>query len=287
MINEFLNYCNSNYSRTKICSDCKNQCPQTGDCEKCLENIHYGKRENGYNCQNILYFYSCKYTYKYSSEIWYLLVKYSNLKRLSELNILSLGCGSCPDFIGIDTLQKELNPKKSIKYCGIEINKDWRPIHDWIKSNTSNPFEVKYKDVYEFLDNTDSFFKNNSPNIVIISYLISELLRSNSNIINLKKLLIKNILNRLPKDSYIIINDFNRGLSDVDPRSHYGDIGNMAKEIPSVNVYSYHYAHSLSNYFWYHNQHPKNNILFTVNPKISKFNPWQFCSSAQLIIEKL
>jgi len=287
MINEFLEFCTSNYSRAKKCRDCKNECPDTGDCEKCLEYIHYGKRENGYNCQNIFYFYGCKYTYKYASEIWYLLVRYRNLKRLDELNILSLGCGSCPDFIGIDTLLKESKSKKTIKYYGVEINKDWNSIHSWIRKNSSNPFEIKYIDVFEFLKNTDSFFKNNSSNIVIISYLISELLRSKSNISNFINLLINNILSKLPKDSYLIINDFNRGLTDVDPRSHYGTIGNLAKSIPNVNVYSYHYSHNLSSYYRFYNQHPNNNILFQLNPKITKFNPWQFCSSAQLIIEKL
>lgn len=121
-IDEILNYCNNSYKANSCGSNCCNcddtcthpdSCPQS--CESCLEEVHYpGRRTSGrldYDCDNILYFYICKYMHKYSSEIEYALNSIDKLPYMDNLSILSLGCGASPDLVAVENYVKKINLK--------------------------------------------------------------------------------------------------------------------------------------------------------------------------------
>lgn len=115
MINEFLTFCCNSYSREARCPDCQNPCPETGNCEQCLENIHFRLQDRTYNCSKILFYYSCKYTHKYSSEIAHLF-RFRDLNLFTEFRVLSLGSGPCVDFLGIHDLLEMRNQQRPINY---------------------------------------------------------------------------------------------------------------------------------------------------------------------------
>lgn len=286
IINHFALYFVQQYNRSQKCIDCPNECPETGNCQKCLERWHWGLRESAYDCPNIRYYYIGHYLHKYSSEIGYLF-RSAIINELTEFNILSLGCGPCPDYLGIVSVMKQTENTKDIRYLGIDFNEKWSSFHDWIKQNTQSPFNVIHQDVYNFLGDPLNTLKSYQPNIVIISYLVSDLLKADRDIEDLINLFVGNLLPILPANSFIIINDYNRGINSNDPRSWYEKFKVLMEKNRKVSVWKLHFKHNYRNFHLYDTQHQNNDILFPVPPEFDKFNPWRFCSSAQLIIKTL
>lgn len=85
------------------CADCSyvNYCPH--DCEKCLDYIHNpahapaGAPERKYDCTRMANVYTCKYSCRYASEIVYAVEQLKDLSNLTDLKVLSFGCGPCTD----------------------------------------------------------------------------------------------------------------------------------------------------------------------------------------------
>lgn len=162
MIHEFIGFSNQTYNRANRCGDCPNNCPETGNCEQCLENVHYGIDGRTYNCTNILSYYVGKYTYKYSSEIGHVF-NYPRFGVFQEYNILSLGCGPCTDYFGILNSITSNNRNIRLNYLGIDINNDWNPIHNWMRQRLGNTYGVLTMDVFDFLANPAHYLERKLP----------------------------------------------------------------------------------------------------------------------------
>lgn len=285
MIHELIGFSNQTYDRANRCGNCPNNCPETGNCEQCLENVHYGIDGRIYNCTNILSFYVGKYAYKYSSEIGHVF-NYPRFGVFQEYNILSLGCGPCTDYFGILNSIISNNRNIRLNYLGIDINNDWNPIHNWMLQRLGNTYGVLTMDVYDFLANPAHYLERYVPNIIIVNYLLSDLLKAGRDINVFINKLEENIFRNLATNSYIIINDYNRGLNANDPRTYYSNFVHAIRENSDVKCFYCHYRHNINRYFKYGYQHASNALLFQVQPEYRIFNPWEFCSSAQLIIKK-
>jgi len=286
MISEFLEFCKRNYNRDAECFDCKNNCPQTGDCEKCLDLVHFGNGDRKYNCINILNYYACKYLHKYSSEIGYVF-NLNELSDLKEYNVLSIGCGPCTDFFGISDLIETKKHNVQLNYLGIELNEDWGFAHNWIKANSQHNYKITYMDAYVLLKKPEKYLGEFRPNVIIINYLISDLLKAGCDVLEFMNLLETNLFRTLSTSTYIIINDYNRGLSANDPRTYYDQFETIISSNSKVRIAKCHFKHNIKRYHPYHYQHPQNEILFPLMPIIHNFHPWNFCSSAQLLIKKV
>ena len=89
LIDTVVGYCNREYVGGN-CLTCnhKNKCPGKciGDCKSCLEEVHYPNKyplgKKNYDCLRMLQFYVCDYTFKYSSEMLYLMRKSEALRNI-------------------------------------------------------------------------------------------------------------------------------------------------------------------------------------------------------------
>ena len=124
-------------SECEICNHvegCVGEC--IGNCKNCLKEIHFpnfypnGKKE--YDCQRLLDFYVCDYSYKYMSEMLYLIRKSQVIKDLEYYHIISIGCGACPDLMAFEIYCHENRFQKEISYIGVDVNIKWKSIHDII-----------------------------------------------------------------------------------------------------------------------------------------------------------
>ena len=108
--NQLAEFCNEKYHRDEKCHDCPNEVCHDS-CINCLENIHnVNTKDRTYNCSNIAYCYTCKYIYRYSSEIEHLLETYINVfKKTKKLNICSIGCGPCSELFGLYSFKRKHN----------------------------------------------------------------------------------------------------------------------------------------------------------------------------------
>lgn len=166
LIDEIIEFCDKQY-REHPCMDCKNESKCNHDCKICLDDLNYHRNELrlDYDCEHLLDYYVCRYSYKYCSEIMYALDKI-DLSRYPCFNILSLGCGSAPDLMAFDCI----NCGKNITYWGFDSCTSWEKVHNKIISNFNGSVQFfRGKDVRNYFENCP--YKNF--NVIIIEYLIS------------------------------------------------------------------------------------------------------------------
>lgn len=297
LIDELLNFCDMQYKQNCFnkkhghCdTNCSHplQCPLS--CETCLEQVHFpSKFSNGrmeYNCSNLLNYYVCKYSFKYASEIEYAFNTIDQMTFHQQYNILSLGCGASPDLIALEQYLLKNNIYKNINYWGIDLNKRWQAIQNKIFEYSCNHNCVThyiYDDVTtHFLNKTYKNF-----NILVIQYLISYFYNNNdiNEITKFYNALINNVVQYMLPNSVIIINDVN---SNRRGRDYFMLLSNMLTSSGIKNIAQKRYFnYGIKNdYMCYGTVYPTINILYdNIKENIQSYNPWEVCSSAQLIIE--
>ncbi|MGX8795261.1 hypothetical protein ACR6HW_04050 [Fusibacter sp. JL298sf-3] len=271
-LNQLVKYCDNQYLNSKSICDIPH-------CEKCLENIHYGS-ERRYNCENMTNYYVCKYIHKYSSEIYHIFANFNKLYKLNkEINVLSIGCGSCSDFFGISSALESVRTN----YYGIDLNEEWKHIHDYIKKNSRSTVEYTYRDIFDIIN---SDLSNIEFHILSLQYMLSDLIKYKTvdEINCFFQALVRNIIFKMPKNSIIIINDINYR----EPRDCFwyllNNINKLGIEYSSRRL---HFSHNIKKHYRYGEKYANNSLVFDIDEDIvNKYHPWQFCSSAQLIVRK-
>ena len=208
-VNDLIAYCSNNYinSYKKCrCEDCSNICQ--GSCEKCLETIHFGDNRR-YNCQNMINYYVCKYTYKYSSEIAHVFFENKLIDEMSNINIVSIGCGPCTDLIGIKEYIRQQRLNIKINYTGVDLNKQWYNIHNFIKNSNDNiEAEFIYDDIFNVFENLN---RDKKYDIVFLQYFLSDMIKYNdkNQMDKFVDNFVSKVVSKLKNNSLVIINDIN------------------------------------------------------------------------------
>ena len=231
----------------------------------------------------------CDYSFKYASEILYLLRKSQALKEIQDYHIMSIGCGGCPDLMAFESYVQSTAPYKKVQYYGIDKNPLWQSIHNEVKaylpySNIRMKAKFVYEDAIEFFKSK----KINDVNVIVIQYLISHLYNTNqiSKINEFYEDLISNIIMHRESENPLVIlindvNSCNRG------RDFFEDLCDQLINNDLENTYAkYYFDYNIQNEFQrYGHRHTSTNILFGIPNGFEIYQPWMQCSSAQLLIE--
>lgn len=278
-INQLTNFCHASIVKNGKCPDCTYDCQNR--CNNCLQEIHFGA-DRTYNCQNMIYCYTCSYVYKYASEINHLfnLLQYNSF---TEFKILNLGCGSCADLFGINNFLAQRNRQLPVSYTGVDINQKWVSTQTKIKELFSEQnINFILSDVFDYLDSIPVGQVLNF-NIVNLQYILNELHKNCNERIDefITKFVIK-VINQLPSNTTVIINDIN--LHHV--RNIAARIFNEAVVKNLVSQGSYRFRNPTSHTYG-GSQHPNDNLLFEVSQNIlTNYDVKNPCSSAQIVIYK-
>lgn len=294
LIDEIINFCDHQYSSqdtTHVCSNCQHDIKCSGSCKQCLEEIHYPTKypygKTDYDCCNLINFYVCDYTYKYVSEMWYLLRESQALQAIDKYHIMSIGCGACPDLMAFESYIQEIDSSKSVSYIGIDKNELWKPIHNQIDKYRNN---IIKKTRFKYADAIEYFNEHSIPstNVLVLQYVISHFYNTNQiGIIDtFYDNLIKSIINHKENGNpfIILINDVN---SNNRGRDLFID---LCKQLSQANLHGtytqYYFDYRIQNdHQRYGQKHDNNNVLYRVPDKLDKYEPWKICSSAQMLIE--
>ena len=175
LLEQMIEYCDQMYSNYQ-CDECTgHNCSH--NCKECLDDIHFhhNRIRSKYDCKKLLYYYVCRYSYKYCSEIIYAL-NMIDPSKYPYFNILSLGCGGAADLMAFDYCT---DSDDDIYYHGVDINTYWDDIHSKISeiyphASFKTGFDIK----------TDiSSLSSESFNVIIIEYLISYLYSQDSTVV--------------------------------------------------------------------------------------------------------
>lgn len=295
LIDFVVDFCHERY----ISHDCNQatcchigDCP--GSCKQCLEEIHFPQYyPNGmgdYNCENLINFYVCDYSYKYASEMWYLYEKSQVFKSIRNYKIMSIGCGGCPDLMALESYIKNNSiTDYNLEYCGIDINTKWIPVHETIKeycneTEFADEVEFKYADAVQLFK--DYYYEGY--NILILQYVISHFY--NTGQINEINLFFDNLIDsfvnhKTSGEPFIIfINDVN---SCYRGRDLFGILIDKLKDHKhSGQMAQYYFDYRIkSDGQRYGYKHKNTLIRYNIPSKLDLYEPWRQCSSAQMLIE--
>lgn len=295
LIDTIVDYCDKEYKKadTKhICRNCAHPSKCSGSCKLCLEQIHYPyKYQEGikdYSCNNIINFYGCTYLYKYASELYYLIQKSMELKKIHKLHIMSIGCGAAPDLMAFEKYNNETDKKKTIEYVGFDMNERWKAIHRQIEYyaevTESMKAKFRYKDVFEYLK--EKYVPR--VNVLVLQYVISHFYNTGQieEIHDFFDELIAHIVKYKEQDNplIILINDVN---SCYRGRDYIWEFIDKLKEyMVEFEYQAYYFDYNIKN----ENQHfgkrqEDNRICFKIKDGLEQYQPWEKCSSAQMLIE--
>lgn len=292
LLETVVEYCHEDYQNYE-CDNCNhpNDCPGEclGYCKNCLEQVHYPTRypygKKDYDCERMLDFYVCDYIYKYASEMIYLIRKSNALRKMNEYRVVSIGCGSCPDLMAFEEYCLEEENEKVVKYVGIDVNEMWSNIHQVIgdyKTSTIGKVSFKYVDAV-----TDDYDIKRA-NVIVLQYVISHFY--NTNQINqisgfFDKLIEKIIDHRQNGTPFVVL------INDVNSNNRGRDYFEMiVKKLENHGfhgmMYRYYFDYNIQNCCQrFGARHESNDILFDIPDYISEYQPWEKCSSAQMLIE--
>jgi hypothetical protein len=294
---ELIKYCDQYYQENKHQGyKCINHCSHdnancSGFCSSCMEELTWNKANGrtNYNCENLTAYYVCKFLNRFSSEIYHAINSSFIAEKLinfEKFNILSLGCGPCSDVIAFDTFNiTNMSKPVDIYYRGIDIAKSWQYIHQKLKklaeeNNYTEPL-FSYSDVFKKIK--DGPIKD--VNILVVQNLISTFKRTGSDekLSDFINNLTENVINYMPNNSVIIINDINsinllrdKWLSVV-----------KSKLESSPRRGRYHILYFDKNYgntSWL--QHTNDKIIFDYPVEFNNcdYSDWDHCSGVQLLI---
>jgi hypothetical protein len=230
----------------------------------------------------MIHCYTCSYIYKYASEINHLfnLLQY---RSFTAFSILSIGCGPGSDFFGIINFLTQQNRTMPLTYLGIDLNPLWESTHQTIRELFPDlPISFSTTDVFDFLDDMEDE-QNSTYNIVILQYVLNEINKYTPDRIQefIDKLAIF-LVDRMPINSTVILNDFN----------HYITRNLFSRVYAAINVHNlvsyseYRFTNPISHTLGGH-VHPSDALLFTVPDEIRRLHEIKSpCSSAQVVIYK-
>jgi hypothetical protein len=158
----------------------------------------------------------------------------------------------------------------------------WRPIHEFI--NQIKQFETNfiYEDIFQYSQQTTE-----QPNIIVLNYVISDILRTNRGYIDQFITDLCNYINQIGK-CVLIVNDINLGRNDSEPRFHYNKIICRIREGSNIlREGCFHFVNSQNSYWRYGKQHNSNQVPIIPPKDINTaYAPWLECRSAQLFALK-
>lgn len=293
LIDTITLYCHNKYqSKEEHCPNCTYKQYCKGRCDKCLHYIHTptaAPAPRKYDCPNMANFYTCKYSYKYMSELEYALVHLKDLKDKDNLKIMSIGCGPCTDLFALDYLsEKEIFKFKTIEYRGIDLAQNvWGEIHNQIQIYNPSKYHVTffYQDITELID--EIINGSWAPDLIVFQYVFSDMQKHceatklNSFISKIAQFI--NI--DMNENTYIILNDINLSTAMGGGREHFDK---LASQISQMDCRRYHFNNSnKSKHFEYGAEYDQNNLILKNPSYLNFYEPYTSCASAQLIIKKV
>lgn len=281
MIDEIVNYCDTQYQlKNGKCVGCKITC--NSNCFQCLKDIHFKSQcHRSYDCKYMCYHYICQDIHRYATEMawmWHFLFKEIKWDTNCAMNICSIGCGPCTELVAFEEYCNRNKIQIPFTYRGFDLEKNWTELQKVARQYAFHPNNV----FFEHIDVFDYYENNDKPNVIVLNYLLSNILKNSPKYIDEFVDKLCELFKSLPY-GILLINDIN----------YYTVRDNYIEKIRknciknNNNAFKYHFANTTKDFYPYGKQLSKNNLLFDVpDDIISRYNTSTECHSAQLIVTK-
>ncbi len=292
MLNNLISYCASKYTKDGKCQTCNQQnclCEGNNDntCYSCIKHIHnISVTDRHYDCPNLIYNYVIKHSYRYASEIAYAIDRLNEfISDYPFLKVWSIGCGPCSEYFGLKYIAKhtEALRDKPISFTGFDFNVKWEDVNNYLTTKIDPNIKIY---------NNDCFECNESPNIIILNYMLSDFCKRSDH--KETERFISNLVDKIKglQEVCVIINDvFLLSFDKKSPKyvlDYMNDIESRLKNDSNEYKISKHYFNPQRNTgVEYGEKYPQGQLLWNIPQDIKTvFDPFSNCNSCQLIIAK-
>ncbi|HOV12650.1 MAG TPA: hypothetical protein PK771_00020 [Spirochaetota bacterium] len=300
--NEYIKECLNNIEDCNNKTDftcsknslCSSQCEFKNNCVDCLSKIFNdtAHKMRVYECLNITISYVARFLNRYASEIYYLLVNKKKLwGDIDNKNIISLGCGPATELIGIEKILRERSESIKCNYIGFDQNDIW----NFCQTTISNIIKQKSKFILPYFYNSTLKYDNkylSSTKLFILNYIISDIYKHSDNssieVSNFLNDIITPIINSLPLNSYILINDTNSYNMGRDEIEKWVNSLSISQYKNKKGVFDYTGRNCNMIFSYPCKIAPVNKFIFQNISNINDFtNNVNECRSACILIEKI
>lgn len=281
------------------CMDCTYGTYCEHNCEKCLDYIHFpshakkGAPERKYDCTHMADFYTCKYSCRYASEIVYAVKRCKKLATLSDLKVLSFGCGPCTDLLAIDYLRSQGDLSyHTLEYRGIDYSQMvWKHIHRDIKAfeNDRQKIQFYYKDACEIIH--DVARGSWTPNVIVFQYVFSDM-KKHTDLQQIREFIatFADYYNsKVCANTYVILNDVNLSTQYNGGRDFFDE---LYRKLENSSCKKGRFCNDNSTSDYYPRGYPYGTEEFPCNANFfditqwNAYSPFDTCASAQMLICK-
>lgn len=288
LVGTLVDWCATNYRSLEcnVCTHPSGRC--SGSCKNCSEEVNYHKNGNcrsDYDCQKFLYYYVCRYSWKYCSEIMYALEQV-HLRSYPCYHIVSVGCGGAADLMAFEQINQQ--QPKDLYYKGYDINPLWEPIQNEIEQymmDNGHCAKFRRKDIFERLNHGKP--ANHAYNIVVMEYLISHFSENCRTALAeelFEGIVEQIIVNRIQDSPFLII------INDIDHYSVRSCFDNLLDMLTQYGFHfkfaKLHFSDRQRDYNDGSQQYASRANKFYIPDSIKgQFDCAITCTSAQLIVE--
>jgi len=288
IIQQYISQCKNLYkpcpqTDNGICNNdplCECRCFIYSDCKTCLSNIffNYEHRLRTYKCLPITYSYVERYTNIFASEIYRILFQYDDIwNNISNKNIVSIGCGPATELIAIEKIMRDKAVQPTCQYMGFDPNNIWSSVWN-ILTNIFQSHNIQLSFIDSMLSIDNPVLKNTK--LLILNHVVSDVFKHAQNpkvdIINFLQNDITPIIQQMPIDSFILINDINSFRMGRD------EIEKWAHSIINTSIIEIGYFENV--------EHPNSQFNTPLarrrKDRDSVFSPDQVCKSAYIILKR-
>jgi SAM-dependent methyltransferase len=242
--------------------------------------------------------YTCKYSYRYTSEIIYALQRLTDIHTKRLLKVLSFGCGPCTDLFAFDYLKNNGTLKYAqLEYHGIDYSKKvWDAIHRDIRQikNDNITVEFFYEDACQFINTIGNI--QWIPDLMVFQYVFSDMRKhlTPEAVTSFISKVADYINSVMRVNSYIILNDVNLGIDYRGGREYFDKLHSKLNNVAmqrgrfcndnsrsSSFPRGYNYGDDSDGEF------PANRNFFIWDAQWqNKYSPFDTCASAQMLIKR-
>lgn len=175
-----LDYCDEQYTQSNPCN-CGPFCTNSNfcqgvqhDCYACIRRVHsLGNRIVHYNCQNMLYYYVLKHSYRFAMEVFLLFkARQKSFAEYDDIWITSIGCGPCTELFGAIAFWRGLNKdEKAFHFHGFDLQQEWTPIMNKILGLFEGiNVQPKNEDCFEYYKSHEE-----RVDVILLNYMLSDM----------------------------------------------------------------------------------------------------------------
>ena len=155
---------------------CRGSGCDVGVCNSCMIHIQrHPSPKFPYSCKRITYHYVLRFFNRFASEIYYAMSRYKKekLNTITNLNVVSLGCGPGSEVYGLIKAIRTRAPHIHMNYQGYDKNEIWEGVQQLSKAKLAQSgHSVEFYNKNLFLEFEG--FQDNHIDLLVLNYLLSD-----------------------------------------------------------------------------------------------------------------